>query len=150
MTDAAREYPDAPRVGVGAVILSGERVLLVRRGAPPAAGKWSVPGGLLRLGETVEAAVAREVKEECGIRVRLNGVVGVVDRIIRDADCRIRYHYVLIDYLATPQEEEARAGSDAAEVRWARVEELDRYDTTEGLREMVERAVSLRKGETGR
>jgi ADP-ribose pyrophosphatase YjhB (NUDIX family) len=137
-------------VGVGAVILSGERVLLVKRGAPPAAGKWSVPGGLLRLGETVEAAVAREVEEECGIRVCLDGVVGVVDRIIRDADGRIRYHYVLIDYLATPQGGEARAGSDAAEVRWVQVEELDRYDTTEGLREMVERAMSLRKGEIGR
>lgn len=147
---ALREYPDAPRVGVGAVILSGERVLLVKRGAPPAAGKWSVPGGLLRLGETVEEAAAREVEEECGIRVRLNGVAGVVDRIIRDADGRIRYHYVLIDYLATPQEGEARAGSDAAEVRWVPVGELDRYDTTEGLREMVERALSLRKGEVGR
>lgn len=143
---SAREYPEAPRVGVGAVILNGDRVLLVKRGAPPARGKWSIPGGLLHLGETVEAAVVREVEEECGILVRLDGVAGVVDRIIFDADKRIRYHYVLIDYLAEPQSGEARAGSDAAEVRWVPVDELDRYETTEGLAAMVERAVRLSKG----
>jgi ADP-ribose pyrophosphatase YjhB (NUDIX family) len=145
-----REYPDAPRVGVGAVILDGDRVLLVKRGAPPAQGKWSVPGGLLRLGETVEAAVVREVEEECGISVRLDGIVGVVNRIIPDADGRIRYHYVLIDYLAAPHGEEARAGSDATEIRWVPVAELDRCDTTEGLAAMVEQAVRLREGGTAR
>lgn len=132
-------------MGVGAVILDGDRVLLVKRGTPPAQGKWSVPGGLLRLGETIEAAVVREVEEECGIRVHLDEVVGVVNRIITDADGRIRYHYVLIDYLAVPQSGEARAGSDAAQVRWVPVDEMGRYDTTEGLATVVERALRLKR-----
>ena len=95
-----REYPPCPRVGVGAVVLHEGRVLLVQRGRPPAFGKWSLPGGLVDLGETTSAAVRREVMEECGIKVRLAGVAGVVDRITRDETGRVRYHYVLIDYLA--------------------------------------------------
>src|SRR5688500_6257844 len=105
MTTAAtpsrsREYPDLPRVGVGAVVLRGDRVLLVKRGGQPSAGKWSLPGGLVDLGETTQEATRREVFEECGLRVRLAGVAGVVDRVVRDGDGRVRYHYVLVDYLA--------------------------------------------------
>jgi ADP-ribose pyrophosphatase YjhB (NUDIX family) len=77
----AREYPDAPRVGVGAVILDGDRVLLVKRGQPPSQGKWSVPGGLVHLGERIEDALRREVMEECGVAVRLLGLCGVIDRV---------------------------------------------------------------------
>lgn len=143
-----REYPDAPRVGVGVVVLNEGRVLLVKRGAPPSQGKWSLPGGLVQLGESVEAAAVREVEEECGLKVRLLGLVGVVDRIIRDADDRIRYHYVLIDYLAAPEAGVARAGSDAAELRWVSLGELEQYETTHGLAAMVQRAVSLSEGGT--
>lgn len=142
-----REYPEAPRVGVGAVILLGDRVLLVKRGSPPSQGKWSIPGGLVQLGETTEAATIREVEEECGLKVSLHGIAGVVERIIAGDDGRVRYHYVLIDYLAVPDSDAARAGSDAAEVRWVPLGELDRYDTTEGLRAMVLKAVKLREGE---
>ncbi len=141
-----REYPEVPRVGVGVVVLNAGSVLLVKRGAPPSQGKWSIPGGLVQLGEGVEAAAVREVEEECGLRVRLADLVGVVDRIIRDADGRIRYHYVLIDYLAVPEAGIARAGSDAAKVRWVPVGDLDRYETTDGLAAMVQRAVSLCEG----
>jgi ADP-ribose pyrophosphatase YjhB (NUDIX family) len=143
----SREYPEAPRIGVGAVILNGDRVLLVKRGSAPSQGKWSIPGGLVQLGETTEAAAVREVEEECGLRVRLKGIAGVVERIVPGDGGRIRYHYVLVDYLALPEGGEARAGSDAAEVRWVPVGELDRYDTTEGLRAMVMRAMKLREGD---
>jgi ADP-ribose pyrophosphatase YjhB (NUDIX family) len=148
----AREYPDAPRVGVGAVIVDGERVLLVRRGQPPSQGKWSIPGGLIHLGERLEDAVLREVQEECGIRVRLLGLCGVIDRVrLAPADGpapgRVHYHYVIIDYAAAVEAGVPQAGSDAAEVRWVPIAELGGYDTTDGLADMVGRAV--RVGQTG-
>ena len=148
----AREYPDAPRVGVGAVILDGDRVLLVKRGQPPSAGKWSIPGGLVHLGERIEDAVRREVQEECGVRVRLLGICGVIDRVRLASGngsepARVHYHYVIIDYVATVEAGVPRAGSDAAEVRWVPIAELGGYDTTDGLADMVRRAVSL--GQTG-
>ncbi len=141
-----REYPEVPRVGVGVVVLKDRQVLLVKRGAPPSQGKWSLPGGLVQLGETAEAAALREAEEECGLKVRLLGVAGVVDRIIRDTEGRVQYHYVLIDYMATPEGGIARAGSDAAEARWVPLAELGRYDTTDGLAAMVERAIRVSEG----
>lgn len=130
-------------------MLDGDRVLLVRRGGQPAAGKWSIPGGLVDLGETTAAAARREVLEECGIRVRLAGLAGVVDRVIRDAAGRVRYHYVLIDYVAHPEDRAVRAGTDAAEARWVSIAELDRYDTTEGLADMIHRAAAMSEGGRG-
>jgi len=147
MSPAAREFPDAPRVGVGAVVLDGERVLLVKRGKPPSQGKWSLPGGLVGLGERLEDAAAREVQEECGLRVRILGLCGVVDRIVRENGADpVRYHWVIIDYVAAVAGGALRAGSDAAEARWVRVTELGQYETTEGLAEMIDCAVSLAKG----
>lgn len=143
-----REYPEVPRVGVGVVVLRDRHVLLVRRDRPPARGKWSIPGGVVDLGETTEAAAVREVAEECSLRVRLVGVAGVLDRIIPDPDGRVRYHYVLIDYAAIPESGELRAGSDAADARWVPIAELGRYETTEGLATMVARAVRLNEGGT--
>jgi len=146
--DERREYPELPRVGVGVVVLKDGHVLLVKRGSPPAQGKWSLPGGLVELGESTEAAAIREVEEECGLRVRLLGIAGVIDRITRDDQGRVRYHWVLIDYAGVPADGSLRAGSDAAEVRWIPLGELDRYDTTPGLAAMVHRAVSLSQGGT--
>lgn len=140
-----REYPEAPRIGVGAVVLRDADVLLIRRNRPPSEGKWSLPGGLVNLGEAAEAALIREVLEECGLRVRLQGLAGVVERIISDADGRVRYHYVLVDYVAAPESEDLNAGSDAAEARWVPIGELDRYDTTEGLARMVAKAVHMKQ-----
>jgi 8-oxo-dGTP diphosphatase len=150
-----REFPDAPRAGVGAVVLAGDRVLLVRRGHAPSAGKWSIPGGLIELGERLEDAVAREVEEECGLRVRVGEVCGVIDRVVLDgppagASARVRYHWVIIDYVAEVLGGELRAGSDAAEVRWVPLAEIGRYETTDGLAEMIHRAVRLREEGTGR
>ena len=92
---AAREFPDAPRVGVGAIVLDGERVLLARRGQAPSVGRWSIPGGLVDLGERLEDAAVREAQEECGLQVRLLGLCGVIDRVVREQDA-VRYHYVII------------------------------------------------------
>ena len=148
-----REYPAAPLVGVGAVVVEGSRVLLVQRGRPPALGRWSLPGGLVNLGEPLEAAVRREVAEECGLAVEIHGLVGAVDRIVRDAEGRVRYHYVLLDYLATPTGGHAEAGSDARALQWCAPEALGGLDVTEGLESMVRRALALeaeRRREEGR
>ncbi len=134
---------------MGAVVLKDGHVLLVRRNRPPAEGKWSIPGGLVHLGETTEAAAVREVAEECGLDVRLQGMAGVVDRIISDPDGRVRYHYVLIDYVAAPERGELRPGSDAADARWIPIGELGRYETTEGLASMVAKAVRISQGGGG-
>ncbi len=143
---ATREFPDAPRVGVGAVVLDGERVVLIKRGRPPSEGKWSIPGGLVGLGEGLEDAAVREVEEECGLGVRILGLCGVIDRIVRaDGTQPVRYHWVIIDYVAAVTGGTLRAGSDAAEARWVPLAELDHFDTTEGLAEMIRRAVSLYK-----
>ncbi len=139
----SREYPDHPRVGVGAVVLHGDRVLLVRRGRPPSAGKWSLPGGLVHLGESLVDAVRREVAEECGCPVRVAAVAGVVDRVVRDPDGRVRYHWVIVDYLAFADSETIVAGSDAAEARWVALDQVERLDATEGLADMIRRAVGL-------
>jgi 8-oxo-dGTP diphosphatase len=141
-----REYPDAPRVGVGAVVLDGDAVLLVRRGGQPSAGKWSLPGGLVELGETTVEAVCREVAEECGIAVRVAGVAGVLDRVVRDAEGRVRYHWVLVDYLAYPESLATTAASDAAEARWVPIAEVERLDITDGLLDMILRAAALGRG----
>lgn len=142
----SREYPDHPRVGVGAVVLHRGRVLLVRRGHQPAAGKWSLPGGLVDLGESTEDAIRRELREECGIEARIAGVAGVIDRVTRDSDGRIRYHYVLVDYLAFVDSDGAVAGSDAAACRWVALDEVDGLDITQGLMDMIRRAVALAEG----
>jgi mutator protein MutT len=138
-----REYPDCPRVGVGAVVLDRGRVLLVRRGGQPSSGRWSLPGGLVELGETTAAAVRRELREECGIDITVAGLAGVVDRVTRDAEGRVRYHYVLVDYLAFTDTDAVVAGTDAAECRWVEIEQVSELDVTDGLIDMIRRAVAL-------
>jgi ADP-ribose pyrophosphatase YjhB (NUDIX family) len=125
------------------VVLNRGRVLLVRRGGNPSSGRWSLPGGLVELGETTAEAVRREIREECGIDITVVGVAGVIDRITRDAEGRVRYHYVLVDYLAYPQSEAIVAGTDAAECRWVEIERLADLDTTDGLADMIRRAEAL-------
>jgi ADP-ribose pyrophosphatase YjhB (NUDIX family) len=139
----SREYPQHPRVGVGAVVLHRDRVLLVRRGGQPSLGKWTLPGGLVELGETTADAIRRELQEECGLNVRLGGIAGVVDRIVRDGEGRVRYHYVLVDYLAFADSDAVTIGSDAAEGRWVDVTRVAELDVTDGLTDMIQRAVTL-------
>ncbi|HYS17861.1 MAG TPA: NUDIX hydrolase [Candidatus Binatia bacterium] len=143
-----REYPDCPRVGVGAVILHEDKVLLVRRGKSPSFGKWSLPGGLVELGETTREAIAREIVEECAIKIRIVDVAGVIDRIVKDDAGRVRYHYVLVDYLAYPDSMDVQAGSDAAEAQWFALDRVAELDTTQGLLDMIRRAEALRGEKT--
>lgn len=119
-----REYPETPLVGVGAIIIEQDRVLLVKRGHPPLAGEWSIPGGVLEVGETLREAAVREASEETGLTVEPSELLGVYDRILRDADERTLYHYVLIDFLCRRVAGEAEASGDAAEVRWFTREEI--------------------------
>jgi ADP-ribose pyrophosphatase YjhB (NUDIX family) len=123
-----REYPESPLVGVGAVIVDAHgndpRVLLIRRGTAPLLGEWSLPGGLLECGETLREAVAREAREETGLAVETGEMLGVYERVIRDDEKRVRYHYVLIDFLCRAVGGELKAGSDAADVRWFTRNEL--------------------------
>jgi len=119
-----REYPDSPLVGVGAVIVDQNRVLLIRRGTPPLLGEWSLPGGVLECGETLRDAVVREAREETGLTVETGEMLGVYERVIRDDARRVRYHYVLIDFLCRAVGGDLKAGSDAADVRWFTREEL--------------------------
>jgi ADP-ribose pyrophosphatase YjhB (NUDIX family) len=139
----SREYPDYPRVGVGAVVLHRGRVLLVRRGGQPSSGKWSLPGGLVELGESAVEAVRREIQEECSIDIRVVDVAGVIDRVTRDAQGRVRYHYVLVDYLAYAESEAVVAGTDAAECRWVEIERVGELEVTDGLVDMIRRALAL-------
>ena len=112
-----REYPETPLVGVGAVVVDAGRVLLVRRGREPLKGHWSLPGGLLEVGEQLTAGVVREVKEETGLTVESVELIELLDRIYREGD-RVRYHYVIADYLCHVVGGELLAASDADDVRW--------------------------------
>jgi 8-oxo-dGTP diphosphatase len=135
-----RDYPERPILGVGAVIIHRERVLLVRRATEPLKGEWSVPGGMVELGEKLHQAVRREVLEETGLQVEPGEVLDVFDSIFQDQQGRTQYHYVVIDYLCHSMSEEAKAASDVSEVRWVRADEL----AAMGLRDSIEQVV--RKG----
>ena len=118
LSDMQREYPSAPIVGVGAVIVDGDRVLLVQRGREPMKGRWTLPGGGLELGETLAEGVVREVQEETGLLVEPIELVELLDRIHREED-RVRYHYVIADYLCRVSGGQLQAADDAAAARWA-------------------------------
>ncbi len=135
-----RDYPEHPIIGVGAVIVEGGRVLLVRRDTEPLRGEWSVPGGMLELGEKLRDGVRREALEETGVEVEPGEVLDVFDSIFTDGLGKTQYHYVLIDYLCRPISGEAQAGSDVSDVRWVSLEALPAM----GLRESIEQVV--RKG----
>ncbi len=120
----SREYPERPIVGVGAVIVDANRVLLIQRGQPPLKGEWSLPGGALELGETLEEGIRREVLEETGLAVEPVAVVEVLDRISRDAGDRVQYHFVLVDFLCRVVGGELACATDAADARWALIDDL--------------------------
>lgn len=121
----AREYPERPIVGVGAVIFDEDRVLLVQRGHAPMQGEWSLPGGALEVGETLEEGVRREVLEETGLIVEPVAMIEVFDRIARDDAGRVQFHYVLVDYLCRITGGSAACASDAMDLRWAARHDLD-------------------------
>jgi len=139
-----REYPAAPVVGVGAVVLTGQRVLLVRRGRPPSQGIWSLPGGVVELGEELKAACAREVAEETGLKVTVGPLVEVLERILRDSKGRVQYHYVLVDFLCAAEEAAPTAGDDAADAKWWDLSDLAQAELTPHTQRVVLKAAGMR------
>jgi mutator protein MutT len=138
-----RDYPEHPIIGVGAVVVEGGRVLLVRRDTEPLRGEWSVPGGMLELGEKLRDGIRREVQEETGIEVDPGEVLDVFDSIFTDTLGRTQYHYVLIDYLCRPLSGEPRAGSDVSDVRWVSAEALPAMSLRESIEQVVRKGLNM-------
>jgi 8-oxo-dGTP diphosphatase len=138
-----RDYPEHPIIGVGAVIVERGRVLLVRRDTEPLRGEWSVPGGMLELGEKLRDGVRREVQEETGIEVETGDVLDVFDSIFTDTLGRTQYHYVLIDYLCRPLGGEPRAGSDVSDVRWVSAEALPAMGLRASIEQVVQKGLKM-------
>ncbi len=136
-----REYPEAPIVGVGAVVVQDGQVLLIRRANEPSRGRWSIPGGTVELGETLAQAAIREVREECRVEVEIGGVLSAFDLIQREEKGQIRYHYVLIDLAASYVGGEPTASTDALEVRWVREAEFDELDIIPRLLPILRKAL---------
>jgi len=135
-----RHYPDQPLVGVGAVVFKGDEVLLVRRGQEPALGSWSLPGGLVELGETMAAAIKRELAEETGLSVTLLGIAAVLERIFPGPDGAIAYHYVLVDYLCDYLGGELRPGSDITAAQFVSLNDLAGFDLAHFTAGVIRRA----------
>lgn len=135
-----REYPDRPVVGVGAVIVDGSRALLIRRGHEPLKGEWSIPGGAVELGETLEVAIAREVREETGLDVDVGPMIDVFDRIRFDADGKTLFHYVLVDFVCRPTGGRLACATDAVEAAWASLMELTDYGVNDATISVIEKA----------
>ena len=147
-----REYPEQPLVGVGGVVIDNERALLIRRGGPPMEGQWSIPGGMLELGETMKQGVARELSEETGLEVDVLDIIEVLERIFpglpgadgAPADAtRPQYHFVIIDYLCETRGGTLCAGSDAKEFAWAREDELAKFDLTVAATRVLRKAFAM-------
>lgn len=137
-----RQYPERPIVGVGAVVLDGGRVLLVKRAHEPLKGEWSLPGGAVDVGETLDEAIRREVREETSLEVEVGPVVDVLDRIRTDPDGRVRYHFVLVDFLCRPCGGALQCASDAEEAAWADGDALVRYGVAEATMRVIEKGVA--------
>lgn len=137
-----REHPKQPLVGVGALIVENGGVALIKRGNAPLLGEWSIPGGMLELGETLRQGAEREALEETNLVVRATELLGVFDRVVPDADGKIRYHYVLIDFLCERISGELRAGADAADARWFTPEEISQLNLAEDTAGVIRTALA--------
>lgn len=141
----SRAYPERPLCGVGVVVWRGDRLLLVRRGKPPRQGRWSLPGGLQELGETVFEAAAREVREETGLSVAVTGLIDVVDLIERDGDGRVRYHYTLTDVSAEWRAGEAVPGDDVAHAEWFKPDTIPTSELWSETVRIIKLSAEMRK-----
>jgi 8-oxo-dGTP diphosphatase len=147
---SSREYPERPVVGVGGVIVDRGRTVLIRRGTEPLLGEWSIPGGTIEIGETIEEAVRRELREETGLEVRVLELIEFFDRIYLENGAtqsqdkrKPRYHYVIADYLCELVGGEARAGSDVTDLAFAREAELGKFHLTEKATSVVKKAFAM-------
>jgi ADP-ribose pyrophosphatase YjhB (NUDIX family) len=140
-----REYPESPIVGVGGVIFDGDSVLLAKRGQEPAKGTWSLPGGAVELGEKAIDALKREIGEEVGIEIEVGGLIRVLDRILRDQDRRIQYHYVIVDYWGWKVSGEPKPGSDTSEICFVPLKDIRKKDIHREVLETILMAAELRK-----
>jgi 8-oxo-dGTP diphosphatase len=147
---SSREYPERPVVGVGGVIIDNGRALLIRRGSEPLRGQWSIPGGTLELGESLQEGVARELREETGLEVRVLELIEVFDRIFPDERLQVseqkrgpRFHFVIVDYLCERIGGEPLAGSDVTDVAFATEDELNKYSLTETATRVLKRAFAM-------
>jgi len=149
----SREYPDRPVVGVGGVVIEHGRALLIRRGGEPLKGQWSIPGGTLETGETLEEGTRRELEEETGLRVRVLEMIEVFERIFREPDKpggRPRYHFVIMDYFCERISGEARAGGDVTDVAWVAESDLGAYDLTPTATRILKKAFAMAAGRESR
>jgi len=137
-----REHPTQPLIGVGALIVENGRVVVIKRGNAPLLGEWSIPGGMLELGETLRQGAEREALEETGLVVRATELLGVFDRIVPDEEGNIVYHYVLIDFLCQRLSGELRAGADAADARWFTPEEIEKLPLALDTAQVIQAALA--------
>lgn len=138
-----RQYPERPVIAVGGVVISEGRALLIRRGQAPLEGRWSIPGGILELGETIADGIARELFEETGVRAGALDLIEVYEKVLRDAGDRAQYHFVILDYLCELEEGTPHPGSDVTEVAWVREEELKQFQLTGAATRVVRKAFAM-------
>ncbi len=134
-----RLYPEQPLVGIGAVIICNGKILLEKRKGEPGRGKWTIPGGLVELGEDTEQTVIREVREETNLEVEKPRLIDVVDSLTADEDGKIKYHFVILDYFVKLKGGTLKAADDAAELKWVKFDEVENYDLTKSFREFFQR-----------
>ena len=137
--NSKRNYPTRPFVGVGAIVVYHGKLLLVKRKEMPGKGKWTIPGGLVELGESSEQTVIREVEEETNLLVQDPELVDVLNNIILDEMSKVKYHYVIVDYFVKVKGGTLKASDDAAELRWVSFSEVENYDLTKGFRKFFKK-----------
>ena len=141
-TYVAREYPENPVVGVGAVVVRDGKALIIKRAHEPRKGEWSLPGGLLELGESLADAARREIKEETNLEIEVGPIIETFDRVHRDDAGKIRYHFVIVDFVCWSTSGEASPGSDAEAVAWVTADEIDRYGVNPHAKAVIVRGLN--------
>jgi 8-oxo-dGTP diphosphatase len=142
----SRSYPERPIIAVGGVVIYDSRVLLIRRGQPPLEGRWSIPGGILEIGETIAEGIEREMREETSVQVRVRDLIEIYEKVLRDEEERPQYHFVILDYVCEFVEGTAEAGGDVSEVMWASEQELESLMLTTAANRVIRKAFLAVRG----